>query len=705
MRSILSSCEESLNDILLNGVLAFFPSTYQQVNETNGFIYSSGTLFGTTSCDMNGDGYIDVIIEVSGTTYIMFGPIKQFNTPPNNTNSIVLPILINNLIPVCGDINNDGYPDLAICSMNPSSGTLYVIYGDKNLSPGTIDNTYFDGVRGFYYKGEAGTTQALGYIRQIGDINGDGISDLIFGSSIGATGSTGTGVTYVIYGLQSGKYSSTNGILDLASYVNGVNGFSISSNQWSLILGDINNDGILDMMGDIGHTYLQIVYGSKSFSVSGSVYTPSFDGQDGFKITFPGYSILTSGNAANSVGDFNGDGKNDISLSFKGGSINYVYLIYGVDSFPAQFNAISYLNESSKGSILSMGSSYNLCLNAILKDINGDGLDDLTCAGNNVWSVFGAYSLPLTMSVTPSTINQCNGFILNTFSHFTYGDFNNDGILDILSYYLPNMYGMYGSKYYSISIDNQNTTLNYSPEHNYKVFNNFTFQDVGPCPILRIKLKVSEASINDILYLNEPNNNHYNYVRLSSSEIIVYSNDSISAPIGDLLPFVSLNSTTNTSITIIGEALGSQQPFYINIKDEASSTTTTTTTTDISTTSTSTTTTSTTGGTPTTDGGSTTTTTTTNGGSTTVGSTTGITMTTTGISNNSSDKDDKDSKRNVGVIIGPIIGGVVLISIIIFVVLYKRKSQPKKVVSQQSQHDLSMVKIYSGGQVQEIDKF
>ncbi|MCC5603821.1 integrin alpha [Nostoc favosum] len=88
-----------------------------------------------------------------------------------------------------GDINNDGIDDLIIgadgASPNGNSraGQSYVVFGVKNLgSGGTFNLSSLNGTNGFFINGIAADDWSGSSVSNAGDINNDGIDDLIIGA-------------------------------------------------------------------------------------------------------------------------------------------------------------------------------------------------------------------------------------------------------------------------------------------------------------------------------------------------------------------------------------------------------------------------------------------------------------------------------------------------------------------------------------------
>ena len=167
-------------------------------------------------------------------------------------------------------------------------------------------------------------------VSSAGDVNGDGIGDLIIGAS--SAGNFDVGESYVVFG-SNGELESS---LDLSN-LDGSNGFAIDSlddirsrlGSSVSSAGDVNGDGFDDLI--IGAPYADsngyfrngqsyVVFGNSGGWASRLDLT-TLDGSNGFVINgLDGNDY--SGSSVSSAGDVNGDGFDDLIIGAPGADPN-----------------------------------------------------------------------------------------------------------------------------------------------------------------------------------------------------------------------------------------------------------------------------------------------------------------------------------------------------------------------------------------------
>jgi hypothetical protein len=208
----------------------------------------------STAGDVNGDGFADVIFaapfadlegENSGQAYVLFGSNQPFSrsfdlATLNGSNGFALSGIEGDRTGFA--VNGDGYGDLLIGAPS-TDGSTYVVFGSPNPFPANLDLSLLDGSNGFVLESVLDDYNVLGRgVSAAGDVNGDGIDDLIVGDPrANAGGIVDAGQAYVIYG-------NLRPSLDLNGTAAGLNGtatFSgtpvVLTDSVNLSLSDTNN--------------------------------------------------------------------------------------------------------------------------------------------------------------------------------------------------------------------------------------------------------------------------------------------------------------------------------------------------------------------------------------------------------------------------------------------------------------------------------
>ncbi|NJK68908.1 MAG: hypothetical protein HC941_22430 [Microcoleus sp. SU_5_3] len=119
-----------------------------------------------------------------------------------------------------GDVNGDRIDDLIIGAKRADpngsdSGQSYVVFGRQGEFSASLNLSELDGSNGFALNGVSANDASGGSVSGAGDINGDGIDDLIIGAAgADANGNFDAGQSYVVFGRQGGFIPLVDTLVD-----------------------------------------------------------------------------------------------------------------------------------------------------------------------------------------------------------------------------------------------------------------------------------------------------------------------------------------------------------------------------------------------------------------------------------------------------------------------------------------------------------
>jgi len=429
------------------------------LNGTNGFTINGNGRFGfgysvSGAGDVNGDGIDDIIIGAGDRIdYVIFGSNKSWSSVMDishldGSNGFAIGgDEIGYFVGGAGDVNGDGIDDILIQEPRTSK-TLenpviksYIIFGSKKVWPPRFNLRDVNGTNGFIIQSqESNSGKVRGSLSRAGDVNGDGIADIVMGDE---EANDNAGQSYVVFGSNMTRPAVIN-VVNLSGSngfaINGINSGDHSGHSVSGA-GDVNGDGIDDILIGTyhGNNNIYIVFGSNN-SWLAQINLTSLNGSNGFAIK--GFS--RDGFSLSEAGDVNGDGIDDILIG--DASSSYSFVIFGSKKpWPPSIDR-SNLNGTNGFFIEGERFDASGCSVSGAGDINRDGIDDILIgayrANNKAgqsYIIFGSNKTWSRAIYLPS-LDGSNGFAINGihpddnsgFSVSGAGDVNGDGLDDII---------------------------------------------------------------------------------------------------------------------------------------------------------------------------------------------------------------------------------------------------------------------------------
>ena len=352
-----------------------------------------------------------------------------------------------------GDLNGDSVPDIVVGAPMANgaaqdSGKVYVFFGRAGIA-GQVDLAQQKA--DVEISGEAADDH-LGTSVAVGDINGDGKSDLILGAPQANVGDfPDAGKVYVVFGNLTANVADTAGKLA---------GATILGAQRSMFLGTtvaaatvyVKNNLADDLI--VGAPGYDSPSGTNLLTDAGAIMT--FFGNPGFasvNLANASPTYMVTGQASGwelgkslAVGNFNGDGLADIAAGaplaspngVKGSGNVYILTTVAAEGVKSAPQAASLI-------LFGTGENDNLGSKLAMGDLNGDGKADLIMgtAGADasatrqgvgaVFVIYGGTSLqgrPADLSIYGAgAVQDQHPDALG--SSLAVGDFNGDGIADL----------------------------------------------------------------------------------------------------------------------------------------------------------------------------------------------------------------------------------------------------------------------------------
>ncbi len=357
--------------------------------------------------DVDGDGIDDILVGArgsdiagtdSGRAYVVFGGMTTGVTLADvaaGTGGFAIDGETGGdrcglAVAGAGDVDGDGRGDLIVAAPYAPGGSefgrVYVVFGKADGLAVALSDVAA-GIGGFVIDGEDDGDRAGASVAAGGDIDGDGLSDIVVGAPGANAQGPSSGRVYVVFGKADGES------VPLANVVAGDGGFAIdgeaAADQAGASVGgaiDVDGDGLHDVIigapgagADAGRAY--VVRGKSDGDPV--LLSNVSDGGAGFRVD-AGSPNFAVGSSVAGLGDTNGDGLDDFVLGAPGANDSgdasgRAYVVYGkVGAQPVDVEALA-TGDGTLGYVVIGATAGDQMGRAVgpAGDIDGDGRSDI----------------------------------------------------------------------------------------------------------------------------------------------------------------------------------------------------------------------------------------------------------------------------------------------------------------------------------------
>ena len=336
--------------------------------------------------DLNGDGKPDLVVvnQSSNTVSVFLNTTPPGATTPSFSAKTDFATGANPYAVAIGDLNGDGKSDIVVANHNSNTVSVFL----NTTAPGSTTPTFAartDFATGAWPDGVS-----------IGDLNGDGLPDLVVTNNNSNTVSVFLNTTTP--GATTPSFSAKTD-------------FSTGTSPVGVSIGDLNGDGMPDIVvTNSGSTFISVFMNTTAPGAT----TPSFSTQTDFAIGGEQLGV--------SINDLNGDGKPDLAV------VNYT------------MNTVSvFLNTTAPGASTPSFSAKTDFATGIgpyflsVADLNGDGLPDLAVPNSQAGTISVLLNTTVPGATTPTFSAKTDFPVMTGPLVVSISDFNGDGEPDLVA--------------------------------------------------------------------------------------------------------------------------------------------------------------------------------------------------------------------------------------------------------------------------------